>query len=499
MLMIRGGRFVDCNQATVDMLGYSDKAELLDTHPSELSPEVQPDGQKSFDKAEELMNTAISLGTHRFEWDHKRKSGEVFPVEVSLTAIPADDGYMLHTVWRDVTERKKSEIERTALLAQLHQSQKMEAIGHLAGGIAHDFNNLLQVMLGYGEIALLETDKNDNLRTSIENIMSATERATTLVDQLLSFSRRQVLEVQGVDLGELVLDVAEMIQRVIGDHITLEIQGADELNPVNADKGQLGQVLMNLCVNARDAMPTGGVITIKTENVNFDVGYQASHDLVEPGQYVLMEVSDTGCGMDSETVSKAFEPFFSTKAQGRGTGLGLATVYGLVQQHGGIIDLSSDPGQGAMFKIYLPRSVGAVSPTIDKPERTVIGGNETILVADDEESVCAVNKAILTDAGYTVFTAIDGEDAIRVFDLNADEIDMALLDVVMPKLGGRAVYDHIHARFPSTRVLFASGYSTDGIHSDFVLEEGMHLLKKPFFRYELLQAVREILDSRVAM
>lgn len=489
---------MDCNQATVALLGYSDKNELLDTHPSELSPEYQPDGQKSFDKAEEMMNIAITLGTHRFEWDHKRKNGEVFPVEVSLTAIPTDDGHMLHTVWRDVTERKKSEQERSTLVAQLHQSQKMEAIGHLAGGVAHDFNNLLQVILGYGEMALEQVEVEGRLRTSIVNVLKASERAKTLVDQLLSFSRQQVLDIRGVDLNEIISDVTEMIHRVIGDHITLEVIAGNDLELVNADKGQLGQVLMNLCVNARDAMPGGGVITIKTENVTIDEDYQASHDWVVKGQYVLMEVSDTGSGMDDETLSKLFEPFFSTKDQGRGTGLGLATVYGLVQQHKGTIDVQTEVGKGSRFRIFLPTYTGAVLPEADSAQPIAAGGNETILIADDEESVCAVNEAILTDAGYTVLTARDGEDAIRVFDQHADEIDMALLDVMMPKLGGRAVYDHIHARFPDISVLFASGYSSDGIHSDFVLDEGMQLLKKPFYRDELLRTVRKILDARIA-
>lgn len=495
MLMIQEYTFVDCNTATVEMLGYDNKEDLLNTHPSELSPEFQPDGKSSFDKAMEMMNTAYSKGTHRFEWDHKRRNGEVFPVEVSLTSIPSNGDKVLHTVWRDISERKEADIEREKLEEQLSRSQKMEAVGQLAGGVAHDFNNLLQVIQGYGEIAISQVENKSPLLQPIKQILNASLRAKNLVDQLLAYSRQQVLEMKHVYMNEVVVDIASMIHRVIGDHITLDVHFEENLGMVRADSGQLDQVLMNLCVNARDAMPDGGTITIDIKNTQLDDAFSQSHSWAKPGNYVLIQVADTGCGMSLDTLDNLFDPFYTTKEIGKGTGLGLATVYGLIRQHRGLIDVQSELGIGTTFNIYLPVVEGAIKETVEIHSEPVQMGDETILVADDEIAVRDLSRALLENAGYSVLTAVDGEDAIRVFDENKGKIHLALLDVMMPKLGGQAVQEHIHQLNPKVQVLFASGYSREGIHNKYVLDDGVQLLQKPFHEKELLRAVRTLLDS----
>jgi two-component system, cell cycle sensor histidine kinase and response regulator CckA len=378
---------------------------------------------------------------------------------------------------------------------QLRQAQKMEAVGQLAGGIAHDFNNLLQAILGYGEMALENTQPEESAHRNVEEIVKAGGRARTLVNQLLAFSRRQVLEMREVDLNEVIAELMKMLRRLIGEHLSLEVISGHELGTVLADSGQIGQILTNLCVNARDAMPEGGTITIETENVLIDDAYVTTHAWVEPGRYVLMSVTDSGCGMSEEVRESVFEPFFTTKGVGQGTGLGLATVYGLVKQHQGMVHIYSELDRGTTFKVYLPlveRSAGAVG---DKIEGPVEGGTETILLAEDDEMVRELTRAFLEQAGYTVFAVGDGEQALRIFEERGGEIDLALLDVVMPKLGGRAVFDRIRKLRPRVRVLFCSGYSMNAIHTNFILDDGLALIRKPYQRDELLRKLREVLGS----
>jgi two-component system, cell cycle sensor histidine kinase and response regulator CckA len=425
------------------------------------------------------------------------RGGEERLIAWHNTALRDDEGAIagLLSSGEDITDRKQAEEEREQLEGQLRQAQKMEAIGQLAGGVAHDFNNLLQAMLGYGEIALNGVEGDSSVHADIEEVLKAGHRAKTLVRQLLAFSRRQVLEMQDVDLNLLIGDLMKMIRRVIGEHITLEVISGHELGVVRADAGQLEQILMNLCVNARDAMPEGGTITIETENVLIDDMYADTHPWVEPGRYVLTSVTDTGCGMDEETIGSIFEPFFTTKEVGEGTGLGLSTVYGLVKQHLGVVHAYSELDRGTSFKVYLPvieRSAAAVG---DKIEGPVVGGSETILLAEDDDAVRELTASILERAGYTVFVVSDGEEALRTFEEHADEIDLALLDVVMPGLGGRSVFEAIRATHPRTRVLFSSGYSMNAVHTNFVLDEGLTLLRKPYQRDELLRKLREVLDG----
>ncbi len=395
----------------------------------------------------------------------------------------------------DITEQKSAAEEREELEAQLRQSQKMEAVGQLAGGVAHDFNNLLQVILGYGDIALDGVGPDSPLHSTVGQMLEAGHRAKTLVSQLLAFSRRQVLAMEDVNLNDVIADLMKMIRRVIGEHITLDILSDHGLGTVRADRGQIEQILMNLCVNARDAMPDGGTITIKTENAHLNQAYCENHSWAEPGLFTLLSVTDTGCGMDEATVQQVFDPFFTTKELGQGTGLGLATVYGLAQQHQGMVHVQSEVAKGTTFKVYLPLVEGPAAAVVHRIEGPVPRGTETILLAEDDEMVRELTEVFLERAGYTVLTAADGEEAWHLFEEHASEIDLALLDVMMPKLGGGAVFERIRAARPDVRVLFASGYSMDAIHTNFVLDKGFALIQKPCQRDDLLRKVRETLDE----
>jgi PAS domain S-box-containing protein len=439
----------------------------------------------------EMWNSLLRGETWCGRFTNKKKDESLYTEEATISPVHNSAGETINyiAVKRDITH----EIE---LETQLRQAQKMEAVGQLAGGIAHDFNNLLQVILGYGDMAIAELNDDDPASASIEEIRKAGLRAKTLVSQMLAFSRRQVLEMKDLDLNEVIADLMKMIHRVIGEHITLNAIAGDHLGIVRADQGQIEQILMNLCVNARDAMPEAGTITIKTDNVLNDKEFCKANSWETPGPYVLLSVTDTGCGMDEKTVDKIFEPFFTSKGVGKGTGLGLSTVYGLVQQHKGEIQVFSEVGKGTQFKIYLPIIQKPVETVEIVENRHAPTGSETILLAEDDRPIRELTQLFLEKAGYTVLPAIDGEEALEVFDNHADQIDMALLDVMMPKLGGKAVYEHIHKEKPNTRVLFTSGYSMDAIHTNFVLDEGLALIQKPYQQDSLRQRIRAILDEK---
>jgi PAS domain S-box-containing protein len=421
---------------------------------------------------------------------NKKKDGTLFTDEMTISPVLDASGETVNyvAVNRDITHE-------IALTAQLRQAQKMEAVGQLAGGIAHDFNNMLQAIFGYGEMALQDAGTESPVRASVEEILKAGERATTLVGQLLAFSRRQVLELKDVNLNDAIAEVLKMLQRVIGEHVTLEAIRCEDLGIVRADPGQIDQILMNLCVNARDAMGEDGKITIETQNVQIGEELCEVHTWAKPGRYVLLSVTDTGCGMDQETLGKVFEPFFTTKDVGKGTGLGLATVYGLVNQHHGFIHVYSEVGKGTTFKIYLPLAGPSAAVVAEKSDGPVPTGTETILVAEDNDMLLKLTKHFLEFAGYTVLTAVDGEEALRVFEEHGDHIDLGLLDVMMPKLSGRAVYERVRETRPDMPFLFASGYSMNALHTNFVLDEGLQLVQKPFRREDLLRKVREVLDK----
>jgi len=388
----------------------------------------------------------------------------------------------------DVTERK-------ILEKSLRQSQKMEAIGQLAGGVAHDFNNLLQAIIGYTQVAMETLPPDAPVRADLQQSINAGQKAATLTRQLLAFSRRQILQPKDVDLNQLVGGFLRMLERVIGEHVTLQFRPAENLGTVSVDPGQIEQVIMNLVLNARDAMPDGGSILIQTSNADISSAYKTSHPWASEGPYVMLTVTDTGCGMDEATQSRIFEPFFSTKPEGEGTGLGLATVYGIIKQHGGFISLYSEPGHGTSFKIFLPLVNRSAAELGLREMGDVVGGNETILLAEDSETVRDLSVRILRGAGYRVLTACDGEEAVATFAAHADQIDLVLLDVIMPRLHGRAAFERISAIRPGVRVAFSTGYSTHGLHDHLIPDGDPHLIQKPYNPKDLLRFVRETLDA----
>ncbi|MBI2425074.1 MAG: response regulator [Candidatus Hydrogenedentes bacterium] len=388
----------------------------------------------------------------------------------------------------DITGQKQLE-------AQFRHAQKMEAVGQLAGGIAHDFNNLLQAITGFTHLALEDVHPDSGVAAELEQVLEASGRAATLVKQLLAFSRSQVLELRRVDLRLVVDGMGLMIDRLIGEHIQLEVRLAPEPCVVFGDTGQLEQIIMNLCVNARDAMPAGGAIAITVGCAVRDAAYCQPASGVSPGKFVYVSVSDTGCGMTPDVAAQVFEPFFTTKEKDKGTGLGLAMVYGIVCQHKGMIHLETAPGGGTKFCIDFPAALGDADAQEGRKCGEVQGGRETVLLAEDNTAVRNVTRMFLERAGYTVITAEDGEQAIESFEAGQARFDLVVLDSVMPKTSGRAVYDYIRQRRPELPVLFVSGYNAAEIHTDFVLNSGLEFIQKPFTKDVLLQRIRSLLDA----
>jgi signal transduction histidine kinase/ActR/RegA family two-component response regulator len=418
------------------------------------------------------------------------KDGRKVMLEVSPRLVLKDGQAVgVQGIARDVTQRRHLE-------EQLAHAQRMEAIGHLAGGVAHDFNNLLTVVTGYSELVLRRLGAESPVRQEIEQIKKAGERATTLTRQLLAFSRKQMLQPRVLDLNAVLSDVEHLLRRLIGENIQLTMVLGPDLKRVKADPGQMEQIIMNLAVNARDAMPQGGMLTVGTANVVLDDDYANQHVDVKPGQYVMLAVSDTGIGMDDHTRSHIFEPFFTTKVKGKGTGMGLSTVYGIVKQSGGYVWVYSEPNQGSTFKIYLPR--------IDDPIETqdaanlaeeLSAGVETVLLVEDEEAVRSLVCKVLRASGYTVLESLNPADALRIAREHPDPIHLLLTDVVMPQMSGREVANQVIVLRPSTKVLFISGYTDDAIVHHGVLDPKTAFLHKPFSPDALARKVREVLDN----
>jgi signal transduction histidine kinase/CheY-like chemotaxis protein len=402
----------------------------------------------------------------------------------------------LRGVMTDVTDRKRAEEESEALREQLRQSQKMEAIGRLAGGIAHDFNNLLTIIKGYSQLSLIELKEDSPLKGSIEQIDKATDRAADLVRQLLAFSRRQILEMRVLDLNTTLANLHNMLRRLIGEDIELTMVLAEDLGRVKTDLGWIEQAIMNLVVNAKDAMPKGGKLTIETANVELDEAYARAHVAVTSGRYVMIAVSDTGAGMTPEVRERLFEPFFSTKEKDKGTGLGLSTVYGIVKQSGGNIWVYSEPGKGSTFKIYLPR----VDEPLEQPREKLLGdellrGSETILLVEDEEEVRKLAVRVLERQGYKVLSARDGDEALLVCERHKDPIHLMLTDVVMPGMSGHEVAKRSEPSHPEMKVLYMSGYTDNAIVMHGVLVQGVNYIQKPFTVNGLTKKVREVLEQ----
>jgi signal transduction histidine kinase/DNA-binding response OmpR family regulator len=396
----------------------------------------------------------------------------------------------------DITERNEAEVALRQSEEQLRQSQKMEAIGRLAGGVAHEFKNLLTVIIGYSDLVLERFSEDDPVRKDIEEIKKAGERAALLTRQLLAFSRKQVLQLRVLDLNEVITDTEKMLQRLIGEDIQLVVRPAAGLGQVKADPGQIQQVIMNLVVNACDAMPEGGTLTIETANVDLDPAYARRHFAVEPGPYVMLAVSDTGCGMDAATQARIFEPFFTTKEAGKGTGLGLSTIYGIVKQCDGNIWVYSEPGRGSSFKVYLQRVEESVSSVeVDDSMPQTMQGSETILLVEDEASIRTLARSVLEEQGYTVLEAGNGVEGIEVSQRHQGPIHLLISDVVMPRTNTREFMQRMTALRPDMKVLYISGYTRETIVQHGVLEEGINFIEKPFTPRALLTKVRQVLDG----
>lgn len=480
ILFIEGGTFIDCNQAAVEMLRCRDKAELLSTHPSELSPEFQPDGRASFEKANEMISTAFERGSHRFEWAHVRADGEVFPVEVLLTAV----GERLHVVWRDISERR-------ALEHKLQSAQKMEVVGRLAAGVAHDFNNLLVVIIGNADLLCEELAVGHELRSLVEEIRAAGERGSHLVKHLLALGRKQVYMPARLELGALVEDLRPLIQRLVGARIELRVERDEEPTMLVADRGQLEQALLNLATNARDAMAEGGQLSIRSGAISAQ-----AHALLglPAGAHVGVVVSDTGAGMDAQTLASATDPFFTTKSTG--TGLGLASVHGMVAQSGGQLRIDSAPGEGARIALCWPRELGARAPesvehpaSSEAPESRSLDGVR-VLVVEDEDAVAQFVERTLSESGAVLTRAVNGQAALELFEREqAPSFDLIVSDVIMPVMGGPAMIAALRARGVELPVLFMSGFTDDAIAAADLDVDG-ELLEKPFAPWELRRAIR---------
>ena len=418
---------------------------------------------------------------------HRTKSGRLIDVEVANHEIEYSGRPAQLSVLMDITGRRQLE-------EQLRQAQKMEAVGMLAGGVAHDFNNLLTIITGYSQLILNNLPMNDPNRHSAEQIMKAGERAGALTKQLLAFSRRQVLQPRVLDVNRLVSSLSGMLQRLIGEDIDLRVSLRQDLGRVSADPGQMEQVIMNLVVNARDAMPKGGVLTIETANVFLDEGYASRHIAVQPGQYILLAVSDNGSGMDEGTKARLFEPFFTTKSSGKGTGLGLSTVFGIVKQSGGSVEVYSEPGRGTSVKIYLPR-IDQPAHVESEDKKSLSHGTETILLVEDDEMVRNLVKETLERGGYKILDAESPAEARRISDQFRGDIQLLITDVVMPKTNGRELADQLMRRRRGMRVLYMSGYTDNAILNSGILQREVAFLQKPFTPAALTEKVREVLEG----
>ena len=438
----------------------------------------------------ETMWAALSRGeVWQGRFVNRKKDGTLYDEEGTISPVRDPSGKVVNFVAgkRDITRE-------VVLRTQVQTAQRMESVGTLAGGVAHDFNNALTGVLGFGEMLKKRLADDPKASADIDQILRSAERASTLTRQLLTFARRQVIEPVNLSLGNIVLDLSKLLRKVIGEHIEIRTSLHKDLPSVFADPGQMEQILMNLCLNARDAMPSGGQVLIRTDVKTVDGRYVKSRPYVKEGWYVLLAVSDTGIGMDGKTIERIFEPFFSTKGPEKGTGLGLAVVYGIVKQHNGFIHVSSELGRGTTFEILLPAVAARPDARGVAKEERVRGGSETILLAEDDESVRMLAERILKECGYKVLAVRNGEEAIGVVREKGGEINLAILDVMMPTKGGKEVFEDMHGSHPDLRVIYMSGYSADAIHESFILHAGVPFLQKPFSPGALARKVREVLD-----
>jgi hypothetical protein len=495
ILFIEGDEFVDCNEATVRTLGFRNREELnekfadeqgiLRAHPSHFSPPQQPDGQDSFKKANEMIAMAFRNGTHRFEWEHQRINGEVFPVEVLLIADGQAEPPRLAVIWKEIGELRQ-------LQEKLMHAQRMETLGRFVGGVAHDFNNLLLVITG--QMELLRTESTDRaVHRRIQQMMEATDRATAMTQELLAVGRSKSMPEEVVDLRAVTKRLLALVRRMIGEDVAVSSDlGAAPL-PVKVDFGRLERSILNLAKNASDAMPEGGAIELRLEQREIRHGDRQFQ--VAPGKYAVLSFGDNGCGMSLEDQRHCFEPFFTTKEEGTGTGLGLASLNGFVEQSGGGVHLHSEVGAGTCLSFCLPVASGPLSEHAGKQRTSrFVGGSETILLVEDEPAIRAMVAESLQHQGYSVLVAEDGLDALEQVEAFDGAIDLLLTDVVMPRLGGMQLARQLHADFPALRVILTSGYVHGGIGELSEFGQNVIAIAKPYTPGEILAGVREMLD-----
>jgi two-component system, cell cycle sensor histidine kinase and response regulator CckA len=478
-------RYLFVNKVGAEQARLTER-ELLGRSPMDLYPDFQSTGMCAL--LQRCLKERVPV---RAEEELTLADGSKVYFEVNVQ--PTSEGLVVLSL--DTTERRRSALARDSLEEQLRQSQRMDAVGRLAGGVAHDFNNILSIILGYGEGLLEDLKPGDPMRTDVQEIHRAALRAAELTKQLLMFSRQQVMETKVLDMNEVLGSMEKMLRRILGEQLELRTLLDPELGRIRADRGNVEQIIMNLAVNAKDAMPDGGKLTIETSNVVLDDTIAHSHLGTEPGPYVLLAVTDTGIGMDKATRLRIFEPFFTTKAQGKGTGLGLSTVFGIVQQSRGAVWVYSEPGQGSTFKVYLPRTDEAVVAARPSLAPQNLRGHETVLLVEDEEAVRGVAQRMLERYGYRVLVAQNPGDALLVSELHDQRIDLLLTDVVMPRMNGAELASRFLTRWPQLKVLYMSGYTDASVVARGVLESDVPFLQKPFTSDQFARKVRSVLDG----
>ncbi len=455
------------------------------------NPRIMKSGETPPEEYKRLWETITAGNAWHGVFHNKKRSGELFWEAAAISPIQNDEGIITHylAIKEDITERKRLE-------EQLRQAQKMEAVGQLAGGIAHDFNNILTAIIGYGNIALMKIPEVDPVRTYLGQMLVAAERAAALTKSLLAFSRKQIINPRPVSVNVIIERVEKLLHRSIGEDIELKTSLTEKETTVLADSGQIEQILINLAMNARDAMPNGGNLIIETGRAEIDDHYIKSHGYGKRGTYVLISVTDSGEGMDKKTRERIFEPFFTTKEVGKGTGLGLSIVYGSIKQHNGFINVYSEPGRGTSFTIYLPLLKAEARPAAaGEPAPPPKGGTETVLLAEDDTALRHLARGVLEEFGYTVIEAVDGQDAVEKFNTHKDRIQLLILDVIMPKKNGRETFEETKRIKPGIKALFTSGYPAEIIQKKGILEAGINFIIKPHPPQDLLRKIREVLDT----
>ena len=490
------GTFIDANQAAVRLYGLAHRRELLGREPKDMSPPTQEGGRASTWLARELMQRVVNEGALVFEWRHHRPDGTLWDAEIHMMLFSHRDRQLLQLSLEDISGRKEAELEREKLQAQLMQSQKMESVGRLAGGVAHDFNNMLSVIVGHAELVLRKTDPHLPLYDNLQSILDASQRSADLTRQLLTFARKQTVTPKVLNLNQTVEGMLKMVRRLIGEDIKLIWLPGEKTGNINMDPTQIDQLLVNLCVNARDAVGENGRITIETDAVVLDSDFCDEQAECRPGNYMLLSVSDNGTGIAPDLLPHLFEPFFTTKGLGKGTGLGLATVYGIVKQNDGLIQVESEIGSGTCFYVYLPTFRGREARALEfhalpAPDP----GTETILLVEDETMILDIGTIMLESLGYDVLAASTPGEALGLAREHVGEIHLLMTDVIMPEMNGRDLARQLLSLYPNLKRLFMSGYTADVIAHHGVLDEGVHFLQKPFTLESLTFKVREALDN----